>query len=419
MDITAFTALELARKIRSRELSCIEITEAFLEKEDIYNAFITRDKEYAIKRANEAQRRIDSGEIRSALAGVPIAVKDNICTSDFKTTCASKMLGDFVPPYNAAVIERILAADMIILGKTNMDEFAMGSTGETSYFGAVKNPKNTARSAGGSSSGSAAAVAGGLAPLALGSDTGGSVRQPAACCGICGFKPTYGAVPRFGLIAYASSLDTVGVLAKNTADAAALFSIIGGKDERDSTSVDIPKAEIKSSYKVKKLDTLPLSEYAVPAYYIIACAEASSNLARYDGVRFGHRSDDANALDGLFIKSRTEGFGSEIKKRIMLGNFVLSEGYFEEYYLKALKVKRLITEALLNELSDCDFLMTKTVTGEAPMLGESLENPLEMYKSDTFTVNASLAGLPALTLSDGTQLIGKPFSDGELLNYEL
>ncbi len=419
MDITKLTALELAQKIKRRELSCVEVTRAFLEKEDIYNAFITRDKEYALKRAEEVQLRIDSGEMCSALAGVPIAVKDNICTRDFRATCGSKMLESFIPPYNATVVEKINAADMIIIGKTNMDEFAMGSTGETSFFGAALNPLDTSRCAGGSSSGSAAAVAGGLAPLALGTDTGGSVRQPAAYCGITGLKPTYGAVSRYGLIAYASSLDTIGILSKNTADAAALFEIIKGADYRDSTSFYKPCERAKKPYRVKKLDKLPLSDYAVPAYYIIACAEASSNLARYDGVRFGHRAEDTKSVEELFVKSRTRGFGSEVKKRIMLGNFVLSAGYYDEYYLKALKVKRLITEEIMKALKDCDFLLLPTVTGAAPKLNESLMNPLEMYKTDTFTVIANLTGLPALTLSDGSQLIGKPFSETDLLSYEI
>lgn len=415
------SALRLAALLKKREISTLDVLKLY-EKEDSANCFITRDFAAAKQQAMAVQEKLDRGECTSPLAGIPLAVKDNLCTKGMKTTCASRMLENFVPPYDATVIQKVKAADMIILGKTNMDEFAMGSTGETSYFGAVKNPLDVTRCAGGSSSGSAAAVAGGLAPLALGTDTGGSVRQPAAYCGIYGLKPTYGAVSRYGLIAYASSLDTVGVLADNVGDLAALYQIIKGRDKKDATSFDSPNVLPDSScqprqYRVKTLEHLPLEEYAVAAYYILACAEAASNLARYDGVRFGRRSERAATLEELYVNSRTEGFGSEVKKRLLLGNYVLSAGYYEQYYLKALQVKALIKKEFDKLLSDCDFLIAPTVTGEAPRLGESLEHPLQMYQSDALTVPVSLAGLPALTLPDGRQMIGKPFSEGDMLNF--
>ncbi len=440
-DYSSFTALQLGEMIKNRELTSPELCEYFLNKADGFNSFIYRDKDAVMKQAQTVQKAIESGRLNSFLAGVPIAIKDNICVKGMPASCGSKMLESFVPPYDATVVSRIKNAGMVVIGKTNMDEFAMGSTGETSHFGAVKNPLDVSRAAGGSSSGSAAAVAGGLAPLSLGSDTGGSVRLPAAYCGLYGLKPTYGAVSRFGLIAYASSLDTVGAICKTAEDAAVLFNAISGVDKKDSTSINSEKIVINKNIKTSNIKIsilgnakseafkalninvenaeLSLLKYAVPAYYIIACAEASSNLARYDGIRYGHRSDKAKTLDEVYTLSRTEGFGFEVKKRIMLGNFVLSSGYFDEYYLKALKVRGMIKSELLSLLEKSDYILAPVSENGAPLLGQSLEKPLDMYSGDVFNVLANLAGLPALSLPGGVQLIGKPNSEESLINLAL
>lgn len=440
-DYSSFTALQLGEMIKNRELTSPELCEYFLNKADGFNSFIYRDKDAVMKQAQTVQKAIESGRLNSVFAGVPIAIKDNICVKGMPASCGSKMLESFVPPYDATVVSRIKNAGMVVIGKTNMDEFAMGSTGETSHFGAVKNPLDVSRAAGGSSSGSAAAVAGGLAPLSLGSDTGGSVRLPAAYCGLYGLKPTYGAVSRFGLIAYASSLDTVGVISKTAEDAAVLFNAISGVDKKDSTSINSEKIVINKNIKTSNIKIsilgnakseafkalninvenaeLSLLKYAVPAYYIIACAEASSNLARYDGIRYGHRSDKAKTLDEVYTLSRTEGFGFEVKKRIMLGNFVLSSGYFDEYYLKALKVRGMIKSELLSLLEKSDYILAPVSENGAPLLGQSLEKPLDMYSGDVFNVLANLAGLPALSLPGGVQLIGKPNSEESLINLAL
>ncbi len=440
-DYSSFTALQLGEMIKNRELTSPELCEYFLNKADGFNSFIYRDKDAVMKQAQTVQKAIESGRLNSVFAGVPIAIKDNICVKGMPASCGSKMLESFVPPYDATVVSRIKNAGMVVLGKTNMDEFAMGSTGETSHFGAVKNPLDVSRAAGGSSSGSAAAVAGGLAPLSLGSDTGGSVRLPAAYCGLYGLKPTYGAVSRFGLIAYASSLDTVGAICKTAEDAAVLFNAISGVDKKDSTSINSEKIVINKNIKTSNIKIsllgnakseafkalninvenaeLSLLKYAVPAYYIIACAEASSNLARYDGIRYGHRSDNAETLDEVYTLSRTEGFGFEVKKRIMLGNFVLSSGYFDEYYLKALKVRGMIKSELLSLLEKSDYILAPVSENGAPLLGQSLEKPLDMYSGDVFNVLANLAGLPALSLPGGVQLIGKPNSEESLINLAL
>lgn len=440
-DYSSFTALQLGEMIKNRELTSPELCEYFLNKADGFNSFIYRDKDAVMKQAQTVQKAIESGRLNSVFAGVPIAIKDNICVKGMPASCGSKMLESFVPPYDATVVSRIKNAGMVVLGKTNMDEFAMGSTGETSHFGAVKNPLDVSRAAGGSSSGSAAAVAGGLAPLSLGSDTGGSVRLPAAYCGLYGLKPTYGAVSRFGLIAYASSLDTVGAICKTAEDAAVLFNAISGVDKKDSTSINSEKIVINKNIKTSNIKIsilgnakseafkalninvenaeLSLLKYAVPAYYIIACAEASSNLARYDGIRYGHRSDKAKTLDEVYTLSRTEGFGFEVKKRIMLGNFVLSSGYFDEYYLKALKVRGMIKSELLSLLEKSDYILAPVSENGAPLLGQSLEKPLDMYSGDVFNVLANLAGLPALSLPGGVQLIGKPNSEESLINLAL
>ncbi|MBQ7741155.1 MAG: Asp-tRNA(Asn)/Glu-tRNA(Gln) amidotransferase subunit GatA [Eubacterium sp.] len=448
-------ALLLSEKIQSGEIKIADVLNEIFSKPDEYNAFISLDKEYAFKRAGEIQKRIDSGDIMSPLSGVPIAIKDNICTADFNTTCASKMLESFRAPYNATAVERINAADMLVIGKTNMDEFAMGSTSETSYFGAVKNPLDITRSAGGSSGGSAAAVSGGFVPLALGSDTGGSVRQPAAYCSCVGLKPTYGAVSRYGLIAYASSLDTIGITGNNVKDVAALYNIISGVDKKDSTSqnckaVNLYKSDLKGiklalPYKmisenadsavlsafdnaVKRLEELGANVKEIdftsealllPAYYIIASAEASSNLARYDGIRFGYRAQ-GDSVNDIILNSRSEGFGNEVKKRIMLGSYVLSSGYYDKYYLKALKAKNKICSEMSEIFKGFDSVIMPTSTVIAPLLDESLKNPLTMYKSDLFTVLANLCGLPGVSVPcgkfTGLQLIGKPFGEEDILN---
>ena len=460
MSITELTALELAQKLRGGELKITQILDAYydrIQRSDL-NCYTSLCREHAYARAAEVQARLDAGGVRSALAGVPIAVKDLICTKGLETTCASKMLRGFVPPYDATVIEMINAADMIILGKTNMDEFAMGSTTETSAYGPTKNPRDPSRVPGGSSGGSAAAVAAGEAPIALGSDTGGSIRQPAAYCGVTGLKPTYGAVSRYGLIAYASSLDQIGPIARDAADCAALFDIIKGRDKKDSTSMELPDKPAKPlrglkigvpkeffgeglspevaaavlTAKDKLVDmgatagecSLPMAEYAIPTYYIIACAEACSNLSRYDGIKYGHSSEKARNLLETYILSRSEGFGMEVKRRIMLGNFVLSSGYFDAYYKKALQAKRLIQQSFTSAFERYDIILGPVAPTTAPKLGESLSDPLKMYLSDIYTVMVNIAGLPAVSapcgadgngLPIGLQLIGRPFEEGTLL----
>ena len=460
MDLKNYTALSISSMIKSKELSVTEVVSYYLEKarNDDLNAYITINNN-ALKRAAEVEKGILEGVYTSPLAGVPIAVKDNICTKDIKTTCGSKMLSSFVPQYNATVIEKLEAAGMIIIGKLNMDEFAMGSTGETSYFGSTLNPHDKNRVAGGSSSGAAAAVADDLAPIALGSDTGGSIRQPAAYCGVVGFKPTYGTVSRYGLIAYASSLDQIGPIARSTEDAAALLAIIKGVDKRDSTTIDyhfnlntqsfvglkialledafwggidrcISDKVLKATELLKsngaKVDKVefPLMNYLIPAYYIIASAEASSNLSRYDGVKFGYRSNNYSSLSEMYSASRSEGFGKEVKKRIMLGTFVLSTGYYDAYYRKALQVKALIKEAYDKLFSEYDVIITPTTPSFSPLLGESLGDTLTMYKSDLLTVGANLAGLPSISLPCGKalgmpiglQLTANRLCDGRLLS---
>jgi len=460
MPITELTALALAAQLHAGELKIAEALDAYYAKIEAsgLNCYISLCREHAYARAAEVQVRLDAGDVRSPLAGVPIAVDDLLCTKGLETTCASKMLKGFVPPYDAATIEKINAADMIILGKTNMDEFAMGSTTETSAYGPTKNPRDRARVPGGSAGGSAAAVAAGEAPIALGSDTGGSIRQPAAHCGVTGLKPTYGAVSRYGLIAYASSLDQVGPIARDAADCAALFGIIRGRDARDSTSMEwpdkpakplqglkigVPKeffgeglnpevaaAVLAAKDRLAALGartgecSLPIVEYAIPTHYIIACAEASSNLARFDGIKYGHASENAQNLRDTYILSRSEGFGMEVKRRIMLGNFVLSAGQFDAYYKKALQAKRLIQQSFFEAFEQFDVILGPVAPTTAPRLGSSLADPLKMYLGDIYTVMVSIAGLPAVSVpcgvdSDGLpiglQLIGRPFEEGTLL----
>ena len=425
MEIMDMTALELADKIKEGQVLVKDAVDSYMKQieksEGNIHAFVSVCDEGLEKRIEEVQQGIASGKYTGKLAGVPIAVKDNICTKGLKTTCSSKMLESFVPTYDAEAVRRLEEAGMIVIGKTNMDEFAMGSTTETSAFGATKNPWNTDHVPGGSSGGSCAAVAAGETPVALGSDTGGSIRQPAAYCGVTGLKPTYGRVSRSGLIAYASSLDQIGPIGRNVADCAALYDIIAGHDTKDSTSLDkpvekvgdlseanlkgmrigIPKEylaegtdeEVKSAIlkavmvmeeagaKVEFF-SLKMVDYVIPAYYIIACAEASSNLERFDGVKYGYRNMEATELHDMYKRSRAEGFGEEVKRRILLGSFVLSAGYYDAYYLKALKTKRLIKEEFDSAFEKYDCILAPAAPTTAPELGTSLSDTLQMYLSD-------------------------------------
>ncbi len=467
MDITSLSALELAAKIHSGEIKIRQAVDAYYNSIDnndsIYNCYITLCKDEAYAQADEIQARIDSGDIRSPLAGVPIAVKDNMCTKGILTTCGSKILGNFKPTYNATAISKLYDADVIILGKVNMDEFAMGSTTETSASGSTYNPWNVNHVPGGSSGGSAAAVAAKEAVAALGSDTGGSIRQPSSFCGVTGLKPTYGSVSRKGLVAFASSLDQIGPVAHNAADCAAIFEIISGKDSGDGTSMDFEKFDYKKAMDIdvkgKKIGIptdffgeglnadirarvmdaadelrrlgaeieefpMPIVKYAIPTYYIIACAEACSNLSRYDGIKYGYSAPDVETLRETYFKSRSEGFGMEVKRRIMLGNFVLSSGYYDAYYKKALQAKRLIQKSFLDAFEKYDIILGPVYPTTAPKCGESLSDPLKMYLGDIYTVMINIAGLPAISVpcgfdSDGLpiglQLIGKPFGEDVLL----
>lgn len=445
------TATELAAKIKRKETTAMEAVETVLKeiekKEELLHCYITIDKEGARKSAGEIQQKIDRGLLNGPLAGVPLAVKDNLCTEGMRTTCASKMLGDFVPPYSAEVVSRLKEAGAILIGKTNMDEFAMGSTTETSAFGVTKNPWSLECVPGGSSGGSAAAVAAGECFCSLGSDTGGSIRQPASHCGIVGLKPTYGTVSRYGLIAYGSSLEQIGPMTKDVTDCAVLLEIIASYDAKDSTSIkrmdtDFTKAlvadvtgmkiglprdyfkeglepEVKEAVLaaanllreqgaiVEEFD-LGMTEYVIPAYYTIAAAEASSNLERFDGVKYGYRAKQYEGLHSMYTKTRSEGFGDEVKRRILLGSFVLSAGYYDAYYLKALKVKALIGQAFEKAFETYDVLLGPVVPETAPKLGESLLNPMKMYLSDVYTVAANLAGLPGMSIPCGTDREGLP-----------
>lgn len=466
MKLYELTPLEAGEKIQKKEIGVRELAEYALDRIDAVDgevsAFLRTERETALTRADEVQKQIDEGTLTSPLAGVPYGLKDNICSKGLETTCASKILGDFRPPYDATVVKKMNAAGMIMVGKTNMDEFAMGSTTETSYYKTTKNPWDLQHVPGGSSGGSAAAVAAKEVPFAIGSDTGGSIRQPAAYCGVTGLKPTYGAVSRFGLIAYGSSLDQIGPIAPTARDCAAVFDAISGYDEMDSTSmpleiqalanieggvkgmtIGIPKsyfgdglsAEVRSRIEdaIKVLESeganveefeFSMLDYAVPAYYIIASAEASSNLSRFDGVKYGFRSENAEGLRDVYLKTRTEGFGSEVKKRIMLGAFALSSGYYDAYYNKALQVKALIKQAFDGAFEKYDMILGPVAPTTAPKIGESLKDPLAMYLSDIYTVSVNLAGLPGLSLPCGfdgegmpvgMQLLGKAFADAKLL----
>ncbi len=467
MEIYEMTAFETSEKIKNREITAMDAVESVAKavesKDKTYNCYTSFDKEIAFEQAEQVQKRIDNGELVSELAGVPIAIKDNICTKGQLTTCSSKILYNFKPPYNATVINKLKEADMIPLGKLNMDEFAMGSTTETSYFGATKNPWDINKVPGGSSGGAAASVAADESIVALGSDTGGSIRQPCSFCGVTGLKPTYGAVSRYGLIAYASSLDQIGPVGKNVEDVAAVFNIIKGRDVKDGTSMesevfsvnDIKTDNIKGmkigiptdffgeginsdvAAAVKSAaDTLrelgaeveefsmPIVKYAIPTYYIIACAEACSNLSRFDGIKYGFKAENCDNLRDVYFKSRSEGFGMEVKKRIMLGNFVLSSGYFDAYYKKALQSKGLICKAFNEAFEKYDFLLGPVAPTTALKMGEGLSDPLAMYLGDIYTVMINIAGLPSLALPCGfdndnmpvgMQLIGKPFNEKTIL----
>ena len=451
MDLGKLTALQLAEKIKQHQISVLDgvkyVFDQIEAKEDKVHAYLDTYKKEAYARAKEVQKGIEDGTYTGPLAGVPIAIKDNICIKGKTTTCASKILENFVPQYNAEVIDRLEKAGLVIIGKTNMDEFAMGSTTETSAFGATKNPWNTEHVPGGSSGGSCAAVAAEEVPFALGSDTGGSIRQPSSFCGVTGIKPTYGTVSRYGLIAYGSSLDQIGPIAKDVTDCATILEAIASYDTKDSTSVNrddlkftealvddvkgmkigIPKdylgdgldPEVKSAIlaaadELKKKGAvveefdLGLVEYAIPAYYVIACAEASPNLARFDGVKYGYRTKEYTDLHNMYKKSRSEGFGPEVKRRIMLGSFVLSSGYYDAYYLKALRVKALIKKAFDDAFAKYDVILGPAAPTTAPKLGESLSDPIQMYLGDIYTISVNLAGLPGISLPCGMDKNGLP-----------
>ena len=451
MEIMELTALELGRKIKEKEISVREAAQASLKQiaalDQKINCFVTIDEEAALKRADQVQSSIADGTMTGPLAGVPAAVKDNICTEGLKTTCGSRILYNFVPTYSAEAVLNMERNGAVILGKTNMDEFAMGSTTETSAFGPTRNPWNTDHVPGGSSGGSCAAVAACEVPYALGSDTGGSIRQPGSFCGVTGLKPTYGTVSRYGLIAYGSSLDQIGPIAKDVSDCAAVLEMIASHDRKDSTSIartdcdftsalvddvkgmrigittdyfgegldeEVKKAVLEAADVLRQKGAvveefdLSLVEYAIPAYYVIASAEASSNLARFDGVKYGYRAADYEGLHNMYKKSRSEGFGEEVKRRIMLGSFVLSSGYYDAYYLKALRTKAMIKQSFDRAFEKFDVILAPAAPTTAPKLGESLSDPLKMYLGDIYTISVNLAGLPGISVPTHTDSAGLP-----------
>lgn len=467
MGLLDLTAVELAGQIKSGKTTAVEAMEAVIanidSKEEELNCYVTFDREAALSAAKEAQKKIEAGELTGPLAGVPIAIKDNMCTEGVLTTCSSKILGNFIPQFSSEAVKRIEEAGAVVIGKTNMDEFAMGSTTETSAYGPTKNPWNTEHVPGGSSGGSAAAVAANECFCALGSDTGGSIRQPASYCGVVGMKPTYGTVSRYGLIAYGSSLDQIGPLCKDVTDCATIMEVIASHDKKDSTSVErkdtdftsalvddvagmrigIPRdyfgegldpqvkeavlsaAEVlKSKCAIVEEFDLSLVEYAIPTYYTIAAAEASSNLERFDGVKYGFRAKDYDGLHSMYKKTRSEGFGPEVKRRIMLGSFVLSSGYYDAYYLKALRVKAMIKKAFDEAFAKYDVILGPVAPTTAPKLGSSLADPIKMYLGDIYTISVNLAGLPGISvpcgkddngLPIGVQLIGDCFNEKKLI----
>ncbi len=467
MSLMSLTAVELGNKIRAGEVTAGEAVEdalaAISAKEPHIHGFVTVDEEGARRRAAQVQKQIEDGTLSGPLAGVPVAIKDNMCIQGMKTTCSSRILHNFVPTYTAEAVRNLERAGAVVVGKTNMDEFAMGSTTETSAYGETKNPWNTNHVPGGSSGGSCAVVAAEECPYALGSDTGGSIRQPSSFCGVTGIKPTYGTVSRYGLIAYGSSLDQIGPVAKDVTDCAAILEVIASHDPKDSTSVEregldftsalvddvqgmkigIPRDymgegldpevreaimaaadELKAKGAIVEEFDLSLVEYAIPAYYIIACAEASSNLARFDGVKYGYRTKEYQDLHNMYKKSRSEGFGAEVKRRIMLGSFVLSSGYYDAYYIKALRTKALIKRAFDAAFARYDVILGPAAPTTAPELGKSLSDPLKMYLGDIYTISVNLAGLPGISvpcgrdsrgLPIGLQLMGNCFEEKKII----
>ena len=452
MNLMSLTAVELGKKIKSGEVRVVDAVNAAFDQieavEKDINSYVTvYKKEEVLEKAEHIQKLIDEGQLTGPLAGVPVAIKDNMCTRDKLTTCSSKILGNFYPTYSAEAVINLEKAGAVIIGKTNMDEFAMGSTTETSFYGPTKNPWNKGHVPGGSSGGSCAAVAAEECSYALGSDTGGSIRQPSSFCGVTGIKPTYGTVSRYGLIAYGSSLDQIGPVAKDVTDCATILETIASYDSKDSTSVKrddynftealvedvkglkigIPKdyfgeglePEVKKAI-LKAVDVLKdkgaiveefdlsLVEYAIPAYYVIASAEASSNLSRFDGVKYGYRTEEYNGLHNMYKKTRSEGFGEEVKRRIMLGSFVLSSGYYDAYYLKALRTKALIKKAFDEAFAKYDVIIGPAAPTTAPKLGDSLSDPIKMYLGDIYTISVNLAGLPGISVPCGQDSKGLP-----------
>lgn len=451
MSISDMTALELGRRIQSGDITAVQAAEASLARikamEPSVHAFVTVNEEKTMEQAGKVQADIEAGRLKGPLAGVPVAIKDNMCTKGMRTTCSSRILGNFIPTYTAQAVSNLEQAGAVILGKTNMDEFAMGSTTETSAFGVTRNPWNLEHVPGGSSGGSCAAVAAGECFYALGSDTGGSIRQPSSFCGVTGIKPTYGTVSRYGLIAYGSSLDQIGPVAKDVSDCAAVLEVLASHDSKDSTSMERRDCDFTSalsedvrgmrigipeSYFGQGLDQevkdavleaagilgekgaiveafdLKLAEYAIPAYYVIASAEASSNLSRFDGVKYGYRAPEYQGLHSMYKKSRSLGFGPEVKRRIMLGSFVLSSGYYDAYYLKALRTKALIKREFDRAFSSYDVILAPAAPSTAPRLGQSLGDPLKMYLGDIYTISVNLAGLPGISLPCGLDSKGLP-----------
>ena len=468
MNITELTVHELQEKLKNKELTVTQIVDAYTEniknRENDVQAFVTTLNNEAKKQAQEIQEKIDNGEELGEFAGIPIGIKDNMCTKGVKTTCSSRMLENFIAPYDATVVEKLKDENIINLGKLNMDEFAMGGSTEYSYFKKTRNPWNLNKVPGGSSGGSAAAVAAGMVPWALGSDTGGSIRQPSSFCGVVGLKPTYGLVSRYGLVAFASSLDQIGPITKDVKDSAMLLNLIAGHDKKDTTSEDREKIDytkcLKNSIKGLKIGvpkeffgeginkevkeslekamqiykemgaiveeiSLDVAKYSLATYYIIACAEASSNLGRFDGIRYGHRAKDFKNIRELFVKSRSEGFGPEVKRRIILGTYVLSSGYYDAYYKKAQQVRTLVTNEFNKAFEKYDVILTPTSPTVAFDIGSKTTNPLEMYLSDICTVSVNIAGLPGISIPCGVdsagmpigmQLIGNKFCEETILN---
>ena len=464
--MTRYTLKQAGELLQAKKISATELAQEYLNAIDArnpaINGYITLNKDLTIAEAKAADARLATGNA-GILTGVPIAYKDIFCQQGWRSACSSKMLDNFVSPYTATVVQNLLNEGMVTLGRTNMDEFAMGSTNETSFYGATKNPWNLENVPGGSSGGSAAVIAARLAPAALGSDTGGSIRQPASHCGITGIKPTYGTVSRFGMVAYASSFDQAGPMAQTAEDCAILLNAMASFDERDSTSLERAKEDytrdLNQSLKGLKVGlpkeyfgegmsadvqkaiqaaigllkaqgaemvevSLPQTELSIPAYYVLTSAEASTNLSRYDGVRYGHRAARFGDLEEMYSNTRAEGFGSEVKRRIMIGTYVLSHGYYDAYYLKAQKLRRLVTNDFQTALQQCDIILAPTAPTAAPKLGSNINDPVQMYLSDIYTIAVNLAGLPAMTLpagfsSDGlpigVQLIGNYFAEAKLL----